>query len=91
MIKFTMQDLHRNSPRCADLCERYVETGCGTCTLRFRTAFKCPHCKTVSHYYGTNSPMTCQTCKRVLPDLYAIAQVKHHYVRVKYHLEATSS
>jgi hypothetical protein len=87
MIKFTIQDLHRDSPRCADQCERYMESGCGACALRLRTAFKCSHCDSIRHYYGANSPMHCPVCKRPLPDLYAIAQVKHHYVRVKYHLE----
>jgi len=87
MLKFTIQDLQGDSPRCPDTCDRYKEKKCGTCTLRYRVAFECPNCKVIKHFYGANSPPTCSVCKRTLPDLYALSQSKHHYVRAKYHLE----
>lgn len=89
MLKVTIQDLHRDSSRCADDCGRYRVEGCGACTLRFRVAFECPNCKVVRCFYGANSPMSCSSCKTRLPDLYALSQAKHYYVRVKYHQEST--
>ena len=87
MIRVTVQDLHKDSPRCSDACGKYQVDGCGACTLRFRVAWKCKNCGVVKHFYGANNPNNCPVCKTMLPDLYALAQAKHHYVRVKYYLE----
>ena len=87
MLKFTIQDLHRDSPRCANTCDMYKEEGCGACTLRYRIVFKCSNCGVIKHFYGANNPANCSICKRTLPDMFAMSQSKHPYIRAKYHLE----
>lgn len=85
MIKITIQDLHRDSPRCLDACGKYRVEGCSSCNLRFRTVHKCPHCGVIKHFYGANNPLNCAICKRAIPDAYAL-QVEGSHARVRYHL-----
>lgn len=87
MIKIRIKDLHQDSPRCADKCGLYNVSGCPrNCSLRLRTAFSCPYCKTIRCFYGGNNPLVCHSCKRSLPDMYLMKSDMNNAVRVIYHL-----
>jgi len=85
MIRITVQDLHKESPRCPPKCVNYKVEGCGNCLSRFRVAFECPHCKSVRAFYGGNSPYYCASCHRPLRDFHILSITQER--RVEYHQE----
>ena len=93
MIRLTIQDLHRESPKCPNDCHKYRVEGCvGNCSLRFRSVYKCPHCGVVKCFYGCFSQSACPSCHKPLEDLGMIKSDNYKTIRIKYHLgEPTES
>jgi len=88
MIRMITQDMKSGSPRCPNSCNRFQEFGCPSgCTLRFRVAFSCPHCKVIRCFYGSDAPKICTGCSQLLPDIDLIKSTISDYSRIKYHVE----
>ena len=46
---------------CYDVCE--------DCEEKIKTIFECPHCSTTHSFFGSDEPIYCENCKKLLPNI----------------------